>query len=516
MTTLLEYTPVESIDGIRNELRAGFASGKLRSIAYRKYQLTQLIYMIKDNMTRFEESLNADLGRPVLECRMMETVPTIGEIVEQLNGVDNWSKPTKPPFSLNFAAMRRLIRHEAKGTVLIISPFNYPIWLSIGPLAGAIAAGNTVCLKPSESTPATTSLMTELIAKYLDNDVVRVINGAVPETTKLLELQWDHILYTGSGRVGKIVAAAAAKHLTPTTLELGGKSPVIIDPGCDLKTATKRILWGKVVNAGQTCVAPDYVLVPKDFQDEFVEALKETYEEFYPDPDKRSSAQGAFSRIITPQATARIAGLLERTKGTIVFGGEIDKANKYIAPTAVKDVGPGDSLMSEEIFGPLLPIVPVENVDEAIKFVNERDHPLALYVFTQDEQFKNKVFNGTQSGAVLANETLIHPGTDGLPFGGVGPSGYGTHTGKYSFDLFTHERASMDSPSWIDYLLNFRFPPYNTKKADKPFRLMASLPARPTGPPALPGTSKWWGKWFILALAVAVASGLMSRFKRLS
>jgi len=254
--------------------------------------------------------------------------------------------------------------------------------------------------------------------------------------------------------------------------------------------------------------------VPKDFQDKFVEALKDTYEEFFPDPDARSSAPGAFSRIVTPQATARIAGLLEKSKGKIVFGGEIDKDKKYIAPTVVKDVGPEDSLMSEEIFGPLLPVVPVENLDEAIKFVNERDHPLALYVFSQDEKFKSKVFNSTQSGAVVANETVIHPGADGLPFGGVGASGYGMHTGKYTFDMFTHQRASMDSPSWVDFLLKFRFPPYNTNKTDATLRLMRSLPARPTGPPAKAATSKlWWGKWFILAFAVAVAGGLTSWLK---
>ncbi|KAF8958145.1 NAD-aldehyde dehydrogenase [Flammula alnicola] len=514
----LVYTSVGDIEGIRDELRAGFASGKLKSIAYRKYQLTQLIYMLKDNITRFEESLNKDLGRPVLECRMLEIVPTIGEAATQLAGVDKWSKPTKPPFNLNFSPMRPLIRKEAKGTVLIISPFNYPLWLTLGPLAGAIAAGNTACLKPSESTPATSALMTELLEKYLDKDVVRVVNGAIPETTKLLELQWDHSAYchsmpSGGGRVAKVVATAAARYLTPITLELGGKSPVIIDPSCDLKMAAKRILWGKVVNAGQTCVAPDYILVPKDFQDKFCEALKETYEEFYPDADQRSAAPGSYSRIVTPQATARIAGLLEKTKGTIVFGGQVDKENKYIAPTLVKDVAADDSLMSEEIFGPLLPVVPVENLDAAIKFVNERDHPLALYVFSQDKKFKSQVYNRTQSGAVVANETVIHPGAEGLPFGGVGPSGYGNHTGKFSFDMFTHFRASMDSPGWIDLILKFRFPPYNTSKADATLRLMSSLPARPTGPPAAAGTTKWWGKWFILALAVAVAGGLTSRLK---
>ncbi|KAF9557043.1 NAD-dependent aldehyde dehydrogenase [Agrocybe pediades] len=512
-TNELVYTPVDDIPKIRDELRAGFASGKLKSIEYRKYQLKQLAYLIKDNLERFQDAMNKDMSRPVLESRFLDVLPTLNETLVQLNNVDEWAKPTKPPFSLNFTPMRPVIRKEPKGTVLIISPFNYPVFLTLGPLAGAIAAGNTTLLKPSESTPATSALMTELVHKYLDNDLVRVANGGVAETTKILELQWDHILYTGSGRVAKIVSAAAAKHLTPVTLELGGKSPVIIDPGCDLKTAAKRILWGKVANAGQTCVAPDYVLVPKDFQETFVNALKEVYEEFYPDAEKRAGVPGAYTRLVTPQATERVAGMLEKTKGTVVFGGDIDRSDKFIAPTVVKDVKHDDSLMSDEIFGPVLPIVPVENIDEAIKFINERDHPLALYVFSQDDKVKTKVFNNTQSGAAVANEVVIHPGADGLPFGGIGPSGQGMHTGKYSFDLFTHLRSSLDSPSWIDYIIKFRFPPYNASKTDATMRLLKSLPARPKGPPAVAGAagaSKWWGKWFILALAVAVAGGLTS------
>ncbi|KAF9471948.1 NAD-aldehyde dehydrogenase [Pholiota conissans] len=519
MSTTLQYTPIEQIEGIRNELRAGFASGKLQSIPYRKYQITQLIYLVKDNMTRFEEALKKDLNRPVLESRFLDIIPTITEAVAQLKGVDKWAKPTKPPFSLNFSAMRPLIRKEPKGTVLVISPFNYPVWLTLGPLAGAIAAGNTTLLKPSESTPATSALMTELVEKYLDKDIVRVVNGAVAETTKILELQWDHILYTGSGRVARIVATAAAKHLTPVTLELGGKSPVVVDPGCDLKTTAHRLLWGKVVNAGQTCVAPDYILVPRDFQDKLCDALKEvslttmplatSYAEFYPDG---VSSPDSYSRIVTPQATARISGLLERTKGKVVFGGEVDKDNRFIAPTLVRDVPADDSLMTEEIFGPLLPIVPVDSIDDAIKFINARDHPLAVYVFTKDESVKAKVFNQTQSGGVIANETVIHPGVDGMPFGGIGPSGYGQHTGKYTFDMFTHLRTSIDSPSWVDIILKFRFPPYTASKQDQPLRLMGSLPARPKGPPSAVG-GKWWAKWFILALAVAVAGGLTSRLK---
>jgi len=429
-------------------------------------------------------------------------------------GVDKWAKPEKPPFTINGAPMRPVIYKEPKGVVLIISPFNYPIWLCISPMAGAIAAGNAVVIKPAETTPHVSSLFAELVPKYLDPELVAVVNGAVPETTKLLDLTWDHILYTGSGRVGRIVSAAAAKHLTPVSLELGGKSPVFIDPNCDLETAAKRILWGKVVNAGQTCVAPDYVLVPEDFQDKFVNALKEVSEQFYP---KSASEPGAYSRLVTPQAFKRVKGLLDNTKGKVVFGGDTDEATKFIAPTVVKDVSVDDSLMSEEIFGPILPVVPVKDLNEAIAFVNNNDHPLALYVFSRDEGYKRKVFDSTQSGAAIANEVIIHPGIEGLPFGGTGPSGHGYHSGKYSFDMFTHLRSSMDSPSWVDRILGFRFPPYTNQSMKGVSRLVKSLPPRPSGPPnpaTANGTAtKWWGKWFILALAMAVAGGLTKRVK---
>ncbi|KAF8069067.1 NAD-aldehyde dehydrogenase [Lyophyllum atratum] len=511
----LVYTTLEEIDKIHAELRTGFQIGKLKSIPYRKYQLLQLAYLVKDNSERLEEALATDLGRPPLEGHFLEISSTIGEVKNAYSSVEKWAKPEKPAFSLNFTVMRPVIYKEAKGVVLIISPFNYPLWLTLGPLAGALAAGNAVVLKPSESTPAMSSLLAELVPKYLDGDLVRVVNGAVPESTKLLSLPWDHSGF----RVAKIVAAAAAKYLTPITLEMvdktPGKSPVIIDPECDLPMAARRILWGKVVNAGQTCVAPDYILVPRSFQDKFVAALKTAYESFYPGAEGPSSPD-AYSRIVTPQAYKRIKGLLDNTKGSVVFGGETDEASKFIAPTAVRDVKEGDSLMSEEIFGPLLPIVPVEDVDEAIAFVNARDHPLALYVFSQNPEFKAKVFNNTQSGAAIANETVIHPGADGLPFGGVGPSGYGAHTGKFGFDTFTHLRASLDSPGWIDRILGFRYPPYTDAKFKAALRLLPSLPARPAGPPSAVARSKWWGKWFFLAFIVAAAGGLTKRLKTMN
>jgi len=271
----------------------------------------------------------------------------------------------------------------------------------------------------------------------------------------------------------------------------------------------RRLLWGKVLNAGQTCLAPDYVLVPRSFQDTLVEALTAAHASFYPDHAKPSSP-GTYSRIITPQAFNRIKTLLDNTTGDIVIGGEMDEETKYIAPTVVKDVSGGDSLMREELFGPVLPIVPVEDIDAAIAFVNAREHPLALYVFTRDPAVKAKVFEQTQSGSVMANEVVLQPSVDGLPFGGVGPSGHGAYTGKYGFEMFTHQRASLDSPNWVDKILGFRFPPYTNKGLKMAGKLYPSLPARPKGPP----TGKengGWGKWLLFGLALALAGGLARR-----
>lgn len=258
---------------------------------------------------------------------------------------------------------------------------------------------------------------------------------------------------------------------------MAGKSPVVIDPHCDIKIAAKRIFWGKVANAGQICLAPDYVLVPRDFQDTFIEAMKEVHQSFFPSGSRSSDS---FSRIISEQHTRRLKKLIEETQGTIVFGGEVDVSQKYVAPTLVRDVPENDSLMSEELFGPVLPIIPVEDVDEAIEIINRHDHPLALYVFTKDSAFKAKVFDNTQSGSAIANEVVIQAGADGLPMGGIGPSGTGNYTGKYGFDMFTHFRAVMDSPGWIDWIMGGRYPPYHADSLNLLRRmLLPSLPARP-------------------------------------
>ncbi|GJE85335.1 NAD-aldehyde dehydrogenase [Phanerochaete sordida] len=500
----LVYTNVDDVPKIHAELKQSFQTGKTRDIAFRKEQLAQLAWLLKDNTERFAEALQADMHRPSIESDLLDVGASISEAVDAYNNVAKWAKTEKARWTLNFFTMRPAIRKEPKGIVLIIAPFNFPVLLLLGHLASALAAGNTVVLKPSELTTATSQLIAELVPKYLDPDVVRVVNGDIPVVTKLLELPWDHILYTGNARVAKIVCAAAAKHLTPVTTELGGKSPVIIDPRCDLKLAARRILWGKMSNAGQVCVAPDYVLVPREAQDALVDALVETYKSFYPEDPAKSES---FSRIVTQAHTTRIKRIIDGTRGKVVVGGEVDVEERYVAPTIIRDVPLDDTTMEDEIFGPVLPIVPVADFDEAIAVINAHEHPLSLYVFTQDAALKEKVFAHTQSGGALANEVLVHVGATGLPFGGIGPSGSGSLTGKHGFDTFTHMRATLDSPWYVDLVMKGRYPPYTPEKvATIRSMLKVSMPPRPGAAPP-----KRWALWLVLALGGALSALLIRR-----
>ncbi|KAG6374211.1 aldehyde dehydrogenase [Boletus reticuloceps] len=358
---------------------------------------------------------------------------------------------TYPPYSI-FKAPR--------GTVLIMSPWNYPFILTFQPLIGAIAAGCCAAIKPSEVSPHLSQLISDLLPKYLDPSAYQIVNGAVPETTKLLELQWDHIFYTGNGRVARILAVAAAKHLTPLALELGGKCPVLVDSTYDMDLAAKRILWGKCNNAGQICVAPDYILVPRSKQDEFVEGLKKAYRTFFPD-----SALGAshYGSIVNDSHFNRLSSLLERTKGekvTDIIEGRKDVARKRIEPTVVKNVQDGDPLLEEELFGPILPIIPVDSLDEALAFINARPHPLVLYAFTEDPNIKQRLIDETQSGGLVFNDTFQQLTVDELPFAGVGESGYGYQVMKYTYDTYTQLRSSVDIPKEAEPSLQLRYPPH--------------------------------------------------------
>ncbi|KAF9647400.1 NAD-aldehyde dehydrogenase [Thelephora ganbajun] len=504
----LQYTPIEEIEKIHASLQAGFKSGRARDIKYRKHQLLQLAYLLKDNKDRFNQAAGLDLGRSYPENEILEHYVSLEQIKYTFDNFEKWTKPESAEFSIYFGA-RPQIRKEPKGVVLIFVPFNYPIMLLMSPLAGAIAAGNTICVKVSELLPATSSLLAELFPKYLDQDLYRIVNGDIPVSTKLLELPWDHILYTGSGRVGKIVAAAAAKHLTPVTLELGGKCPTIVDPRVNLKVAAKRILWGRTSNAGQTCVAPDYVLIPKNGEEAFINALKEAYREFYPNG---TTEPGNIARLPNHGSFDRVKGLLDDTKGTIILGGETDREAKYIAPTIVKNVGPEDSLMKDEIFAPILPIITVGDFDEAIEFINARDHPLALYIFTDDSKLKEKVFSNTRSGSCVCNEVVLQIPTPGLPFGGFGASGNGGyHTGKYSFDLFTHQRSTLTMPNWMEVALASRYPPFSSRKS----KLVETLSSPSFPPRDSVYNPRGWGKWVVGFLTLG-ASILWTQRKNLT
>ncbi|PBK85531.1 NAD-aldehyde dehydrogenase [Armillaria gallica] len=454
----------DHIPRIRDELQRGFGSGKLKSVAFRREQLLALAYLLQENQARFQEAMQRDLGRPPLETSLLDLNGSIREAFLCYKRVEQWAKEESPKFNLATWAISPRLRKEAKGIVLIIGPFNFPIWCLFSPLAAAIAAGNAAVLKPSSHTPATSALIAELVPKYLDPSLYRVVLGDNAEVSALLDLQWDHIFLTGGPKAGRIIATAAAKYLTPITLELGGKSPVIIDPSCDLETSCRRLLWAKTSNAGQICTGPDYVLVPKHFQDEFIEAMSVQYANFYPNGP---AASDSFSRIVGPRHFTRIKALLDATKGEVALGGETDSATNYIAPTVVRDVREGDSLLSEELFAPILPVVPVEDLDEAIAYIRARDHPLALYLFAQDETVKRRVINSTLSGSVGINDCLLQVSAEGLPFGGVGPSGYGAHKGKFGFDTFTHLRPVIDSPWYVDLFMSLRFPPYSTKSLQK-------------------------------------------------
>ncbi|KAF9934718.1 Aldehyde dehydrogenase [Linnemannia zychae] len=442
--------------------RQTFQSGITRPLKYRRHQLEQLWRLIDENEDLFIEALKKDLHKHKNESLLGELVPSKEEVNDALNHLEEWAKDEKvTPALVNRVGVTCLKRKEPKGAALLISPWNYPVFLTIGPMVGAIAAGCTAIIKPSEVAPHTANVMTDLFGRYLDKNAYIVINGAVKETTKLLEYKWDHIFYTGNGAVGKIIMRAAAQHLTSVTLELGGKSPVVIDDNANMAIAAKRVAFGKTFNAGQTCVAPDYVLITAKAQDKFIAELKKAMKELY-NSDPQSSND--YGRIINNRHFHRLNNVLKENKsGEIVIGGQTDEKDLYIAPTVIANVSRDDKLMEDELFGPLLPMVQVADVDDAIEFINSRDEPLALYIFSSSKKFANKIMDSTRSGAVLVNDTLMHVAEGNLPFGGTGPSGMGSYHGKKSFDTFSHERSTMmkDLDIFSEAAMSVRYAPYN-------------------------------------------------------
>jgi len=453
--------PTDSLDGPTeghaDALRAYFETGATKPLSWRLSQLDALEHFLMEREQDIEDALRADLRKPPTEAFTSEAGIALSELRLTRRKLASWMKPERVRTSKIAMPGRSYIYREPLGVALIIGAWNYPLHLVLVPLIGAIAAGNCAVLKPSEVAPNVSALIAKWIPKYLDRKAVQVVEGSVPETTALLQEKWDHIFYTGNGTVGRIVMAAAARHLTPVTLELGGKSPCIVDESADLNMAAQRIVFGKFFNAGQTCVAPDYVLVHDHVHDALVNRMSSAIREFYGDDPKQSPD---FARIVNERHHARLTRLLD--DADVVTGGENDVSDRYIAPTILKNVKEDDAVMQEEIFGPILPVISVPSVDSAIAFVNRRPKPLALYLFGRDKDVHDRVLAGTSAGGTTINHIWLHLGVDQLPFGGVGESGMGAYHGRLSFETFSHRRAVLKKPLLPDPPL--LFPPYSARK----------------------------------------------------
>jgi aldehyde dehydrogenase (NAD+) len=448
---------VPSVPELVARLRGSFDAGRTRPVEWRLAQLERLRALLVENGDLLVRALEADLRKPDPEGWVTDVGFTIGDLDIARKQLRSWTKPQRVATPLRLQPGRSWVVSEPLGVVLVIAPWNYPVQLALAPLAAAIAAGNCAVVKPSEVTPHVSAALAELVPRYLDPACYAVVEGGVAETQALLAECWDHIFYTGNGRVGRIVMAAAAKHLTPVTLELGGKSPCLVDDDVDLALAAKRIVWGKFLNCGQTCVAPDYVLVHASRERELVDRMVATLREFYGDAPQQSPD---LARIVNEQHVDRLAKLLE--SGTAVVGGQVDRADRYVAPTILRDVAPDAPVMQEEIFGPILPVLAVRDMEEAIAFVNARPKPLALYVFTNRQAVEDAVIARTSAGGVTVNAAIWHLGNPNLPFGGVGESGMGSYHGRHGFDAMSHRKPVLKKSWWADPKVGY--PPYTKLK----------------------------------------------------
>lgn len=458
MSTAVSEIPATSrYSGLLADLRNAFSSGVTRPLEWRRQQLRALEALIQENEKELSDALHQDLGKCASESWITDLGLALSSSRSMRKHLRAWTAPEPVPNPIALFPAKSFIVREPLGVVLIISPWNYPIQLSFMPLAAAIAAGNCVVIKPSEISAHTAQVIAKLIPRYLDPKCIAVVEGGADESSALLEQRFDHIFYTGNPTVGRIVMQAAARHLTPVTLELGGKSPCIVDESADLKTAARRIVFGKFLNAGQTCIAPDYVLVHESVQQKLLSDLKKAIEEFY-GPDPKSSSD--YGRIVNDRHFHRLQALIR--SGQSVAGGETDRQSRYIAPTILREVDLNSALMTEEIFGPILPVISIASIKAAVDFVNARPKPLALYLFSQSRNVEDFVLQNTSSGGACINTTLMHHANERLPFGGVGESGIGNYHGRFGFETFSHKRAVVRKPVHPEVPL--AYPPYTKLK----------------------------------------------------
>jgi len=426
------------------------------SVAKRKFLLKKLLKTIQKNEAQIIDALYKDFKKPAFETVITETSYVISDLKHTISNINSWSKPKRIWPSLLNIPSSDFIYSESYGRVLLIAPWNYPFQLAMCPMIAAVAAGNTVVLKPSELTFHTSQIITKIVEEVFDVKEVVVVNGGAEFTQSLLEKRWDYIFFTGSVPVGKIVAQAAAKNLTPVTLELGGKNPCIIDENANLEVAAKRIVWGKFVNAGQTCIAPDYILVQGKEKYNLVELLKKEIARAYGENPEESKD---FARIINVKNWKRLAAMIEPSK--VIFGGITNESDNYIGPTLIDEPALTSEVMKDEIFGPILPILSYHDESDLKKIISTYEKPLALYVFTNDKNFAERMITNFSFGGGCVNDCMIHFANKRLPFGGVGYSGMGAYHGKLGFDTFSHKKSIVKKPNWGDN--NLRFAPYKNK-----------------------------------------------------
>ncbi|RDU23927.1 aldehyde dehydrogenase [Anaerosacchariphilus polymeriproducens] len=433
-----------------------FQSQKTKDISFRIRQLKRLKREIIRRESKIKQALYEDLGKPEFESYMTEIYTSILEIQDMIHHLEKWAKCKEVSTPLILAFGKSEIRYEPLGSVLIMVPFNFPFLLAISPLVGAIGAGNCVVLKPSEHASKTQKVLEQLIKALYPPNYIEIKTGGIETAQELLKLPFDHIFFTGSSRVGKIVMEAAAKNLTPVTLELGGKSPVIVEKTADIKSAAKRIAFGKFLNAGQICVAPDYVYVQKSIKKQFVKELKKAIQEFY---GQKAVNSKSFGRIINKEYWDRINIILEKDREYIIYGGNSNRKHCFIEPTLLDIPSWSAECMQEELFAPLLPILTFQSIEEVIENINRKEKPLALYLFTQNKKVKEKVLSETSSGGVCINDTILHLMNANLPFGGVGHSGMGSYHGIQSFRTFSHAKSVYCRMNKC--CLSMLLPPYN-------------------------------------------------------
>ncbi|KAK4191113.1 Aldehyde/histidinol dehydrogenase [Podospora australis] len=488
-------TALEDIPRLASNARGQFRTHKTKNLQWRAVQLRKLYWALEDYKPQLVAALKSDLGKSSFEAMFTEVDWVKKDCMFMLEHLENFAKDEKlgsPAVPPTYSLMKFRVRKEPMGTVLIIGPYNYPVQLLLAPMVGAIGAGCTAVIKPSELTPASAMVIKEMIETRLDSSAFSVVNGSIPETNALMNEKWDKVFFTGSAQVGSIIAKKAAETLTPVVLELGGKNPAFITKNCsNLALAARRLLWGKTHNAGQVCMSQNYVLIDKEIAQTFIGFLKDAYKDAFPQGAKNSPD---LSRIVNKRHFQRIKKMIDESQGQIVMGGEMDEDDLYIEPTAVLVNSVEDSMMQEESFGPIFAIYPVNTLDEALNIANlVHKTPLSLFSFGSKAE-NDRILNEMTSGGATLNDSFFHGSVNTVPFGGVGDSGWGAYRGKASFDAFTHFRTIAETPGWADRLIRVRYMPYDWSQ----YKLLARLTEKKPNFDRSGKVVKGFGYWMAL------------------